>query len=86
MSEQQNNYLDDPRLTAYALDQLPDDERAEVQAWLDESPEAQAAVDEIRQVSGLLRRAKLAEPSEEKSTALREAVLARPTRSPEEDP
>ncbi len=77
MNENNNAHLDDPRLTAYALDQLPDDERAEIESWLEKSPAARDAVEEIRRVSAFLRKAKLAEPSSAASEDLRLAVAAK---------
>ena len=46
--------FDDPRLTAYALGELDPTERETVERLLAESPSAQAAVREIRELAGLL--------------------------------
>ena len=43
--------LDDPKLTAYALDELSGDEKSEMEKALSESPEAQAHIDELREFS-----------------------------------
>lgn len=43
--------LDDPRLTAYALGELDESERADVEAILAESPEARQWVEEVRQTA-----------------------------------
>lgn len=53
---------DDFRLTAYALGELDETERAEVEALLQNSPEAQAVVDEIRAAATQLESALQAEP------------------------
>jgi Ca-activated chloride channel family protein len=45
---------DDPRLTAYALGELEARERAEVEAWLEEEPDARRSVDELRCLARLL--------------------------------
>jgi Ca-activated chloride channel family protein len=47
--------LDDPKLTAYALDELSDPEKSAVEAAIAESPEARARVDELRELSTLLK-------------------------------
>ena len=46
--------LDDPKLTAYALDELAGGEKAEMEAAVASSPEAQEFVREVRQLSGAL--------------------------------
>jgi hypothetical protein len=53
---------DDAKLTAYALGELDEQERAAVAARLEADPAAQRAVEEIRQVAGLLRDELGAEP------------------------
>src|SRR5262249_8833383 len=47
--------LDDPKLTAYALDELPEMEKAQIEAAVSASPEAQEFVRELRLLSGNLR-------------------------------
>ena len=42
---------DDPRLTAYALGELPAPEAHEFDQWIDQDAEARKAVDEIRQTA-----------------------------------
>src|SRR3954454_21743250 len=57
----------DPRLTAYALGELDDhdgaDDRAEVEAMLAASPEAQSFVEEVRATARLLAEHLQREPS-----------------------
>ena len=50
-----NINLDDPKLTAYALDELTGQEKAEVETAVSASPEAQEFVKELRLLSGNLR-------------------------------
>ena len=50
-----NINLDDPKLTAYALDELSGVEKAEIETALAASPEAQELVNELRLLSGNLR-------------------------------
>jgi Ca-activated chloride channel family protein len=45
---------DDPRLTSYALGEMPENECAAFEAELQKSPECQVVVEEIRQTSDLL--------------------------------
>ncbi len=47
--------LDDPKLTAYALDELPKDEKAEMENAVAASPEAQAFVTDLREIAGALK-------------------------------
>jgi hypothetical protein len=77
MSDNKNEHVDDPRLTAYALDQLVDSDRAEIEQLLEQSPEAREAVEEIRRISAILRKSKLAEPTDAASESLRDAVEAK---------
>src|SRR5262249_28636427 len=67
---------DDPRLTAYALGELDPTEQAEVERLLAEAPAAQAAVQEIRDVAGLLTTELRQEPVPELTSAQRTAILA----------
>lgn len=53
---------DDPRLTAYALGELPEGECAEVEAAVNRDPRLQAVVQEIRALGGELTSALGAEP------------------------
>ncbi|MCH8243477.1 MAG: hypothetical protein IH897_12845, partial [Planctomycetes bacterium] len=46
--------LDDPKLTAYVLGELDDNERAEVESLLKSSAEARSVVEEIRKTANLL--------------------------------
>ena len=45
---------DDPLLTAYALGEVTDEERAAVERFLEENPDARAEVEEIRAAATLL--------------------------------
>ena len=47
--------LDDPKLTAYALDELPKEEKAEMENAVAASPEAQAFVTDLREIAGALK-------------------------------
>ncbi|PTX95671.1 von Willebrand factor type A domain-containing protein [Opitutus sp. ER46] len=53
---------DDPKLTAYALGELPESDRAAVEAALREDPAARAAVEQIRQFAQRLETALAHEP------------------------
>lgn len=55
-------HADDPRLTAYALGELTDEERAEFERELAASPEAERELAEIRETIALVRRELAAEP------------------------
>jgi anti-sigma factor RsiW len=50
-----NMNLDDPKLTAYALDELSGAEKAEMETTVAASPAAQEFVRELRLLSGNLR-------------------------------
>ena len=52
----------DPRLTAYVLNELPDADRTEVEALLASNPEAAAFVEELRATTGLLAASLANEP------------------------
>ena len=45
---------DDPRLTAYALGELDEHERRDMEALLAENEEARSYIDEVRQMASLL--------------------------------
>ena len=47
--------VDDPRLTAYALSELPEREREEIEKLLSESPEAQKFVNETQDLAAVLQ-------------------------------
>ncbi len=64
----------DPRLTAYALDELDAEERAEVEALLADDAAARAAVEEICAVAGMLTDALASEPSATLTEAQRAQV------------
>jgi hypothetical protein len=63
----------DPRLTAYALDEMPVTERAEFEKLLSDDPAARATVDEIRRTATLLSGALAAEPLPERSVMITHA-------------
>ena len=65
----------DPILTAYALGELDASEQAEVEAYLANSPEARAAVAEIRQTAELLVGELQREPADGLDEAAREKIL-----------
>ncbi len=50
-----NMNLDDPKLTAYALDELDEPEKSTVARAVADSPEAQQIVNETREMAGLLK-------------------------------
>src|SRR5262245_26014528 len=66
---------DDPRVTAYALGELDPTERATVERLLADSPEAQNAVREIRELAGLLATELQHEPAPALTVAQRTAIL-----------
>jgi len=68
---------DDPKLTAYALGELDDAERAEVEALLKKSEAARNAVDEIRKTAALLEKELTTEPAAGLTPEQRKAVEAR---------
>ena len=47
--------VDDPRLTAYALGELPAEEKTEIEKLIADSPEAQRVVDETQDLAAILR-------------------------------
>jgi hypothetical protein len=60
----------DPRLTAYALDEMSAAERAEFERLLRDDPAARAAVEEIRRTAAALAAALAAEPLPERSVEI----------------
>ena len=67
----------DPKLTAYALGELDDTERAEVEAQLKESEAARQTVNEVRKTAALLARELKAEPALALSDDQRKAIKAK---------
>lgn len=67
--------LDDPRLTAYALDELGPAERAAFEAELARDPRSHAEADEIRQCSAWVTEGLEGEPCPGLDPARRQAVL-----------
>lgn len=68
--------LNDPRLTAFALGELPESERLAVEQWLEESAEARAALVEIQETIGLVKVELAAEPAPALTTSQRQAIEA----------
>lgn len=67
---------DDQKLTAYALDELPPEDRAQIEALLREQPSAAAEVRETKEMAGLMRNLFHAELTEGLTPRRREAILA----------
>jgi hypothetical protein len=67
---------DDPKLTAYALDELPPEDRAQIEALLREQPSAATEVRETKEMAGLIRNLFSAELTEGLTPRRREAILA----------
>ncbi|NLV42263.1 MAG: VWA domain-containing protein [Candidatus Hydrogenedentes bacterium] len=67
---------DDPLLTAYALGEVTDEERAAVERFLNENPEARAEVEDIRAAATLLAGALAEEDAPALTPEQRAAVLA----------
>jgi hypothetical protein len=61
----------DPRLTAYALDEMSAAERAEFERLLRDDPAARATVDDLRRTAALLADALATEPLPERSVEIR---------------
>jgi Ca-activated chloride channel family protein len=68
---------DDPKLTAYALGELPEVEAKEIARAMANSPELRKAVEEIRETASLLKTGFAAEPVAKLSEAQKEAVMAK---------
>lgn len=68
--------LNDPRLTAFALGELPEQERLEVERWLEESAEARAALVEIQETIDLVKDELAAEPVPTLTSTQRQAIEA----------
>ena len=66
----------DPRLTAYALGELDDAERAQVEAALNDSPQARATVTQIRQTAEMLTQEFATEPVAALTQQQRETINA----------
>lgn len=63
----------DPRLTAYALDEMPATERAAFETLLRDDPAARALVEEIRHTASVLSSALASEPLPERSVEIARA-------------
>ncbi|HEX5443295.1 MAG TPA: von Willebrand factor type A domain-containing protein, partial [Pirellulales bacterium] len=73
-----NNDLDhdgDPRLTAFALGELGEAERAEISARLANSPDERRQIDDLQRLGRLLRQTMAASPCSATSPDLRAALL-----------
>src|SRR2546422_4176902 len=68
---------DDPRLTAYALDELDGADRKAIEAELEDSNECRREVDEIARTAALLRAELAAEPMPELTYAQQLAIEAK---------
>ncbi len=66
---------DDPKLTAYALNELPPEERAEIEATLREHPATAAEAAETQQIAGIMRQLFRAELTETLTPRRREVIL-----------
>lgn len=66
----------DPRLTAFALGELSESERLEVERLLEESPEARAALAEIQETIDLVKDELATEPAPALTVAQRQAIEA----------
>src|SRR5947208_2042362 len=64
-----NMNIDDPKLTAFALDELDEPEKSTIAREVAESPEAQRAVDETRELARALKNEFAAEMANEKPIA-----------------
>ncbi len=67
--------LDDPRITAFALNELPTSERAEIERLLQTERATSGEVEKTREVAGILRNTLHAQPAEELSPRHREAIF-----------
>lgn len=72
-----NMNLDDPKLTAFALDELNESERSAMAAAIAESPEAQRMVDETRELADALKNEFAAELELEGRAPASPSVVAR---------
>jgi len=61
--------IDDPKLTAFALDELDEPEKSRIARAVTESPEAQRLVDETRELSAALKNEFASELKSEKAPA-----------------
>ena len=68
-------FPDDPRLTAYAFDEMPAAERMEFEKLLQSDPEARKAVDEIRATGATLLTALEHEPQAAPATARSATII-----------
>ncbi len=68
--------LNDPRLTAFALGELPEHERLEIERLLEESAEARAALAEIQDTIDLVKGELAAEPVPALTSSQRQAIEA----------
>ncbi|MCC6907614.1 MAG: von Willebrand factor type A domain-containing protein [Phycisphaerales bacterium] len=79
MNDMTNN---DPRLTAYALGELDDAERAEFESLLADRQDLRAEVDAIRSLAGELHEELMSEPAPALSGKQRDAIRARAQDAP----
>src|SRR5687767_4642192 len=79
--------IDDPKLTAFALGELPPAERPEVEAELAAHPEFAAEIEETQERAGILRMGLRGEPAgklapHQRDAIFRAARLAQPAAVP----
>jgi len=79
--ETPKNLSEDPRLTAYALGELPADEHAAFERELENEPAARAEVESIRAMAGIVEVELCQEPAETLTDSQRAAVKHEATRS-----
>jgi len=77
LNDNSNDNNVEARLTAYALGELEDIDRAEVELLLKGNPAARAEVESIRDIAGIVSRELQTEPAAVLSTAQRETIEAR---------
>lgn len=70
------SYFDDQDLTAYVLGELPTDERAKFEQRLQTDPQLQAAVDELRELTGVIADELKSEPADRLSADQRAEITA----------
>ena len=75
-SPDENGTVDDPRLTAYVLDELSPEDRADVEAMIDKQPELAGVLSEIRQLTQQLSFDLPRESAPELSSLQRDKIVA----------
>src|SRR4051812_22453745 len=80
------NPNDDPRLTAYALGELPASEREQVEALLRDDESARQIVEEIRATAGLLTNELAGSATDATLTAAQREAIATNAQHPQRSP